>query len=51
MVARRAGLEECMVNDVNDEGIQSLNKFLIYDHQDWFFVEFNKLPEDAEKYL
>ncbi|KAG1853620.1 hypothetical protein F4604DRAFT_1686218 [Suillus subluteus] len=51
MVARRIVLEECMANGVNDERIKSLDEFLIRDHRDWLFVEFDELPDDADMYL
>ncbi|KAG1817299.1 uncharacterized protein BJ212DRAFT_1299431 [Suillus subaureus] len=51
MVARRIVLEECVANGVNDERIKSLDEFLIRDHRDWLFVEFDELPDDADIYL
>ncbi|KAG1758075.1 hypothetical protein EDD22DRAFT_957266 [Suillus occidentalis] len=51
MVARRTVLEECMVNGVNDGRITSLDEFLIRDHRDWLFTEFDELPDDADRYL
>ncbi|KAG1853360.1 hypothetical protein F4604DRAFT_1686362 [Suillus subluteus] len=51
MVARRAVLEECMTNGVNDERIKSLDEFIIRNHRDWLFMEFDELPDDADKYL
>ncbi|KAG1837450.1 hypothetical protein DFJ58DRAFT_734343 [Suillus subalutaceus] len=51
MVARRAVLEECMTNGVNDERIESLDEFIIRNHRDWLFMEFDELPDDADKYL
>ncbi|KAG1776710.1 hypothetical protein EV702DRAFT_1198100 [Suillus placidus] len=51
MVARRTMLEECMVNGVNDERIKSLDEFIIRNYRDWLFLEFNELPDDADKYL
>ncbi|KAG1840046.1 hypothetical protein F4604DRAFT_1940337 [Suillus subluteus] len=36
---------------VNDERIKSLDEFLIRDHRDWLFVEFDELPDDADMYL
>ncbi|KAG1803296.1 uncharacterized protein BJ212DRAFT_1304624 [Suillus subaureus] len=44
-------LEEYMTNGVNDEQIKSLNEFVIHNHWDWLFVEFNELPDDADMYL
>ncbi|KAG1832318.1 hypothetical protein F4604DRAFT_1694851 [Suillus subluteus] len=51
MLARRIVLEECIANGVNDERIKSLDEFLIRDHRDWLFVEFDELPDDADMYL
>ncbi|KAG1776722.1 hypothetical protein EV702DRAFT_1046046 [Suillus placidus] len=51
MVARRTMLEECMANGVNDERIKSLDEFIIRNYRDWLFLEFNELPDDADKYL
>jgi hypothetical protein len=51
MVARRTVLEECMANGVNDGRIASLDEFLIRDHRDWLFTEFDELPDDADRYL
>ncbi|KAG1765729.1 hypothetical protein EV702DRAFT_1204468 [Suillus placidus] len=51
MVARRTVLEECMANGVNDERIKSLDEFIIRNYRDWLFMEFDELPDDADKYL
>ncbi|KAG1818576.1 uncharacterized protein BJ212DRAFT_1479582 [Suillus subaureus] len=51
MQQERIVLEECMANGVNDGQIKSLDEFLIHNHQDWLFVEFNELPDNADKYL
>ncbi|KAG1764979.1 hypothetical protein EV702DRAFT_1204793 [Suillus placidus] len=51
MVARRIVLEECMANGVSDERIKSLDEFIIRNHRDWLFLEFDELPDDADKYL
>ncbi|KAG2336719.1 hypothetical protein BDR05DRAFT_1005602 [Suillus weaverae] len=51
MVARRTVLEECMANGVNDERIKSLDEFIIRNYRDWLFLEFDELPDDADRYL
>ncbi|KAG2338168.1 hypothetical protein BDR05DRAFT_1004411 [Suillus weaverae] len=51
MVARRTMLEECMMNGVNDEQIKSLDEFIIRNYQDWLFLEFDELPDNADRYL
>ncbi|KAG1830990.1 hypothetical protein DFJ58DRAFT_736774 [Suillus subalutaceus] len=52
MVARRTVLEECIDNGVNDdERINSLDEFMIRNHRDWLFLEFDELPHDADIYL
>jgi hypothetical protein len=51
MVARRAVVEECLIKDLNQGRINTLDEFLIRDQRDWLFLEFDELPEDADRYL
>ena len=51
MVARRTVVADCIANGLKNGRIPSLDEFIIRNKRDWLFMEFDELPDNADKYL